>query len=257
MQMLYCFINNIHVDYVDLLWEGLHYSLEHPSILIPYLRFTKLIVSHYMTAFFEISRRARDKCHNLEDDMMVKNIFNLGKHKDRVGMKISSWMITDEMKLIENYQMYDAVFGKSCDELEAKQNVQKVKEHLIVEEIEKLTRFIRRKKFNVLAQDLQEIMEESLPKMVDDRVKELTKTQVPQERENLWAKISSQINNAITNHIPSQDDLPIWLALKYKFERLHVSDTLCRPSAVRPRDQDNPHDDAHPEGENDAKAEDV
>ncbi|GJR20798.1 hypothetical protein Tco_0969325 [Tanacetum coccineum] len=35
-----------------------------------------------------------------------------------------------------------------------------------------------RKKFNVLAQHLQEIMEDSLPIMVDDRVKELTMTQV-------------------------------------------------------------------------------
>ncbi|GJV65114.1 hypothetical protein Tco_1475942 [Tanacetum coccineum] len=49
------------------------------------------------------------------------------------------------------------------------------------------------------------------------------------------------------------DDLPIWLALKYKFERLHVSDTPCRPSVIRSRDQDDPHDDAHPEGENSAK----
>ncbi|GKD76908.1 hypothetical protein Tco_1339529 [Tanacetum coccineum] len=65
----YCFINNVHVDYADLLWEGLHYSLEHLSTLIPYLGFTKII--------------------------------------------------------------------KSLDELEAKQNVEKVKEHLIVEEIEK------------------------------------------------------------------------------------------------------------------------
>ncbi|GKC24939.1 hypothetical protein Tco_1027089 [Tanacetum coccineum] len=182
-----------------------------------------------------------------------------------------------------------------------------------------------RQKFNVLAQHLQEIMEESLPKMVDDQVKELTKTQVPiyvteglimereknqtdmakmiadaiqQERENLRAEITSQVNNAITNHIPSQvdssvrsymsnhilhvhptqasqastqeqqyqlyltmkdnpqlqqDDLPIWLALKFKFKRLHVSNTPCRPSAIRPRDQDDPHDDAHPEGENSAK----
>nr|GFB50143.1 hypothetical protein [Tanacetum cinerariifolium] len=50
-----------------------------------------------------------------------------------------------------------------------------------------------------------------------------------------------------------QDDLPVWLALKYKFERLHVSDTSCRPSAVHPRDQDDPRDDAHLEGENSAK----
>nr|GEY57025.1 hypothetical protein [Tanacetum cinerariifolium]GEY63420.1 hypothetical protein [Tanacetum cinerariifolium] len=43
------------------------------------------------------------------------------------------------------------------------------------------------------------------------------------------------------------------LALKYKFERLYVSNTSCRPSIVRPRDQDDPHDDAHPKGENSAK----
>ncbi|GJV65115.1 retrovirus-related pol polyprotein from transposon TNT 1-94 [Tanacetum coccineum] len=71
MQMLYCFVNNIHVDNADLLWEGFHYSLEHPTTLIPYLRFTKLIVSHYMTAFPKISRRAHDKYHNLDDDEMM------------------------------------------------------------------------------------------------------------------------------------------------------------------------------------------
>ncbi|GJW55807.1 hypothetical protein Tco_0099892 [Tanacetum coccineum] len=169
------------------------------------------------------------------------------------------------------------------------------------------------------------VMKESLPNMVDDHVKELTKTQVliyvaqglimerkqnqadvakmvadaiQKEQSNLWANITSQINNAITNHIPSQvdssvrnymsghilhvhptqasqafaqehqyqlyltmkdnpqlqhDDLPILLALKIKFEGLHASNTPCRSSAIRPRDQDNPHDDAHPEGEHSAK----
>ncbi|GKE85314.1 hypothetical protein Tco_1559056, partial [Tanacetum coccineum] len=61
--------------------EGLHYALEHPSKLISYPRFTKLIVGHYMTAFPEISRRVRDKYHNLEHDEMVKSIFNSGKNK--------------------------------------------------------------------------------------------------------------------------------------------------------------------------------
>ncbi|GJX63842.1 hypothetical protein Tco_0296742 [Tanacetum coccineum] len=140
-------------------------------------------------------------------------------------------------------------------------------------------------------------MEEALPNMVDDRVKELTKTQVSiyvaqglimerqqsqadvakmianaiqQERENLWAKITLQINNAITNHIPSHVDSSVrnymsghilhvlptqasQLALKIKFEGLHASHTPCRSFAIRPRDQDDPHDDAHPKGENSAK----
>ncbi|GJV22776.1 hypothetical protein Tco_1375471 [Tanacetum coccineum] len=111
MQMMYCFINNIHVDYAELLWEGLHYSLHHPTSSIPYPRFTKIIISHYMTNFPEISRRARDRYHNLKDDDIMKNIFNSGRYKDKVGMKIPAWMISEEMKHTEHYQMYAEVFG--------------------------------------------------------------------------------------------------------------------------------------------------
>ncbi|GKF10182.1 hypothetical protein Tco_0048108, partial [Tanacetum coccineum] len=35
MQMLYCFVKNLHVDYAELLKEGLYYALKHPSTLIP------------------------------------------------------------------------------------------------------------------------------------------------------------------------------------------------------------------------------
>ncbi|GJR20326.1 hypothetical protein Tco_0968853 [Tanacetum coccineum] len=89
MQMMYCFVNNIHVDYAELLWEGLYYSLHHPTSSIPYPRFTKIIISHYMTSFPEISRRARDRYHNLKDDDIMKNIFNSGRYKDKVGMQIT------------------------------------------------------------------------------------------------------------------------------------------------------------------------
>ncbi|GKB98028.1 hypothetical protein Tco_0984165 [Tanacetum coccineum] len=116
-------------------------------------------------------------------------------------------------------------------------------------------------------------MVKSLPTMVDTHIKEQVKKQVPeqvrdqvpvyvterlimerqktkeemermiakailQERGNIHAK--SQIQKAIDHHIPSQVD-----AL--------VPQTTCRPSAVLPRDHDDPHDDAHPEGENNAK----
>ncbi|GJY58608.1 hypothetical protein Tco_0458500 [Tanacetum coccineum] len=118
-------------------------------------------------------------------------------------------------------------------------------------------------------------MVESLPTMVDTHIKEQVKKQVPeqvrdqvpmyvaeglilerqktkeemermiakgilQERGNIQAEISSQIQKTIDNHIPSQVDTS-------------VPQTTCRTSTVRPRDQDDPHDDAHPEGENRAK----
>ncbi|GJU11479.1 retrovirus-related pol polyprotein from transposon TNT 1-94 [Tanacetum coccineum] len=111
MQMLYCFVNNIHVDYAELMWEGIYYSLHHPATSIPYPRFTKIIISHYMTIFPDISRRARDAYHNLQDDDIMKNIFNSGRNKNKVGMRIPAWMITEEMKLTEHYKMYAEVFG--------------------------------------------------------------------------------------------------------------------------------------------------
>ncbi|GKC82297.1 hypothetical protein Tco_1138014 [Tanacetum coccineum] len=47
--------------------------------------------------------------------------------------------------------------------------------------------------------------------------------------------------------------IAIWLALQIKFERNTVPQSACRSLSVRPRYQDDPHDDAHPKGENSAK----
>ncbi|GKE90515.1 hypothetical protein Tco_1567990, partial [Tanacetum coccineum] len=95
----------------ELMWEGIYYSLHHPATSIPYTRFTKIIISHYMTIFPEISRHPRDAYHNLQDDAIMKNIFNSGRNKNKVGMRIPPWMITEEMKLTEHYKMYVEVFG--------------------------------------------------------------------------------------------------------------------------------------------------
>ncbi|GJT80952.1 hypothetical protein Tco_1055294 [Tanacetum coccineum] len=283
MQRLYCFVNNIHVDYAELLWEGFYYPLKNQTTLIPYPIFTKLIMSHYMTAYPEISRRVRDRYHNLVDDVMIKSIFNSGKSKE--GENTSAPMKTS-VRLAEQ---------KSHEELEATQNVEKVtssplwnddnqvdpgtmleprndKESPEVEKIvdisqpemlieeEKISeedykryksffkelqgrygylfehlsaKFMPRRKFNELAKNLEDIMMESLPKLVDERIKRILQTQVllhvaqgiilereksqadvtkmiaeaiQQECVNLHLEISSQVNDAIANHIPSHVD---------------------------------------------------
>ncbi|GJZ36300.1 hypothetical protein Tco_0582491 [Tanacetum coccineum] len=92
------------------MWKHL-YSLHHPATSIPYPRFTKIIISHYMTIFPDISRRARDAYHNLQDDDIMKNIFNSGRNKNKVRMRIPAWMITDEMKLRRIIRCIHEVFG--------------------------------------------------------------------------------------------------------------------------------------------------
>ncbi|GJW35778.1 hypothetical protein Tco_0058698 [Tanacetum coccineum] len=94
------------------------------------------------------------------------------------------------------------------------------------------TRFTARKKFNVLAQHLQDVMEEALPKIVDDRVKELTMTHMQFSK-----------NARIFRHI-----------LLRKLTMLSLTIFHLRYFEIRPRDQDDPHDDAHPEGDNNSYA---
>nr|GFC73986.1 hypothetical protein [Tanacetum cinerariifolium] len=79
-------------------------------------------------------------------------------------------------------------------------------------------KFMPRKSFVTLADHLHEAMAGSLPTMADKHIKEQVEKQVPEQ-----------------------------------FEKLQVSQTTCRTPGVLPRDQDDPYDDAHPEGEKSTK----
>ncbi|GJU60520.1 retrotransposon protein, putative, ty3-gypsy subclass [Tanacetum coccineum] len=166
---------------------------------------------------------ARDKHHNLEDNAMVKNILNLGKHKDGVGMQIPSWMITNEMKLTDHYRVYAEVF-----------------EHLIAEEIEKLVD---------RAENIENVEDDSSTHRQDD-TKNIpgTRLEPRSNKESSEVEITAELQPVNINEEEeesAEDDYE----LKRRFERLHVATTPCRPSTIRPRDQD----DTHPEGENSSK----
>ncbi|GJR26600.1 hypothetical protein Tco_1102832 [Tanacetum coccineum] len=168
-------------------------------------------------------------------------------------------------------------------------------------------RFMPRKSFDTLADNLHDVMVETLPTMVDKHIKEQVMKQVPeqvrnqvlvyvaeglilerqkakeeterviakailQERGNIQAQISIQIENAIDNVIPSQVDASVRSYMSGHILRVHPAQlqTSSVPDQqyqlylamkadpqlspiVHPRDQDEPHDDAYPEGENSAK----
>ncbi|GJX63761.1 hypothetical protein Tco_0296661 [Tanacetum coccineum] len=57
----------------------------------------KIIVDHYMTENLDILRRLHEHYHKVENDEVVKTIFNFGKNKEGKGMKIPDWMLMEEM----------------------------------------------------------------------------------------------------------------------------------------------------------------
>ncbi|GJW47085.1 hypothetical protein Tco_0078731 [Tanacetum coccineum] len=136
MQMIYCFINNVHVDYAELLWEGLYYFLTHLTTLIPYPRFTKIIIDHYMTKHPDISRRVHDNYHRVENDDLYFRFCVPPRRQDPETLNPTSAEI-DITNLDETIQISIAT-QRSIKDYEAQKNVAKVKEHIVDEELDQL-----------------------------------------------------------------------------------------------------------------------
>nr|GEY65713.1 hypothetical protein [Tanacetum cinerariifolium] len=110
---------------------------------------------------------------------------------------------------------------KSHEELKAKQNKEKVKEHLMAEEIEKQV--------------------EGTKNIEENKVDSSTLRQNDNQND-LDARLEPRSNK-------ESPGVEITAAV----QPVNVNKEEEEPSAVRPRDQDDPHDDAHLEGENSAK----
>ncbi|GJS09662.1 hypothetical protein Tco_0366458 [Tanacetum coccineum] len=164
-------------------------------------------------------------------------------------------------------------------------------------------RFMPRTSSDQLADNIHDVMMETLPSLVKEKVTEQVKKEVPaqvrdqvpvylakglilerkmtkeeterliskailKERGGMQAQISSQIQNAIDNAIPSLVDASVRSYMSSHILYVHPTQVQSSSvpeqqyqlylamkadplfSAVRTRDQDDPHDDAHPEGEN-------
>ncbi|GKC24286.1 retrovirus-related pol polyprotein from transposon TNT 1-94, partial [Tanacetum coccineum] len=110
-----CMIFSQMLNNSELLWEDFTILLPSNISNALSIRFIqKIIISLYMTLFLHdilktivsYSFCARDMYHNLQDDDIMKNIFDSGRYKDKVGMQIPDWM-----KHTEHYRMYAEVFG--------------------------------------------------------------------------------------------------------------------------------------------------
>ncbi|GJV11838.1 hypothetical protein Tco_1353379 [Tanacetum coccineum] len=257
MQMIYCFINNIHVDYVELLWEGLHYSLHHPTSLIPYPRFTKIIISHYMTNFPEISRKIQRQSWN--EDSSLDDLKRNEAHEalsDVCGAPMPTVDKADEMILQDTLQVSLAEH-KSREEQEARENVELVNEHLASVEIEKMV--------------LEPRIDKESPEVeiTNDKELEITNVVIPvnvnEEEylfEHLRAKFLSKksfdtladhLQEVMVESLPTMVDKHIKEQVEKQVPEQVPQDSLVKLLSSPQEDQDDPHDDAHTERENSAK----
>nr|GEY48137.1 helitron helicase-like domain-containing protein [Tanacetum cinerariifolium] len=116
-------------------------------------------------------------------------------------------------------------------------------------------KFMPRKSFVTLADHLHEAMADSLTTITKEEMENMIAKAILQECGNIQASIFSQIQQAIVNDIPSQVDASVRSYMSGHILHVHPAQpqTTYVPEQQYQLDQDDPHDDAHPEGEKGAK----
>nr|GFC60826.1 hypothetical protein [Tanacetum cinerariifolium] len=106
--------NQMNIDYVALLWEDFMYQADNREISsarkehMPYPRFTKVIIDHFISKENTISIRNMINLHTSRDDTLLGTLKFVSKTEDYhiYGAVIPDGMINDDIKLSKAYKTY-------------------------------------------------------------------------------------------------------------------------------------------------------
>nr|GEU39177.1 retrovirus-related Pol polyprotein from transposon TNT 1-94 [Tanacetum cinerariifolium] len=113
-QILWGMYNKKNVEYVAPLWEDFIYQADNKEIgstrkeHMPYPRFTKVIINHFISKVKTISMRNRIKLYTIRDDLLLDTLKFVSKKQDyqQYGALISDDMINQDIKDSQTYKTY-------------------------------------------------------------------------------------------------------------------------------------------------------
>ncbi|GKA70860.1 hypothetical protein Tco_0776999 [Tanacetum coccineum] len=114
LQVLWEMVINRNVDYADLIWEDFKFQIDSRQIstekkeLLPFPRFTKLIIKYILSHHNIVSKRLQSNKHGIKLDAVLKNLkfANKGEKDPIYGMEIPKDMLSDEIKASTDYLNY-------------------------------------------------------------------------------------------------------------------------------------------------------
>ncbi|GJT33033.1 hypothetical protein Tco_0923452 [Tanacetum coccineum] len=257
------FVNNIHVDYAELLWEGIYYSPHHPTSSIPYPRFTKIIMiieEMKHTEHYRMYAEVFGLDVPLTQSQLTESTQGMHRKPSAPSRRENVERSTTHWRLKEIGRWLEPRSDKESPEVESTNDKEVEVTNVVIpvnvnEEEDEITDEVE---CHLIPSDhLQEVLVRIYTHYGDNHInKEQVKKQVPEQLNQTLYVPEQQYQLYLSmkdNPQLQQQDIAIWIALQMKFENLQVPQTTCKPYTVRPRDHDDPYDDAHLEGENSAK----
>ncbi|GJU99162.1 hypothetical protein Tco_1328433 [Tanacetum coccineum] len=113
-----------NVDFVELLWEDFAFQIDNhlSKGSMPYPRFTKIIINHFISQNKSISMRNRINLHTARDDSLLGTLKYVSKTKERqvYGALIPKEMINEDILNSTAYQTYFAYASGVKDLMKAR-----------------------------------------------------------------------------------------------------------------------------------------
>ncbi|GJW14321.1 hypothetical protein Tco_0018454 [Tanacetum coccineum] len=139
--------HNNNVDYVELLWEDFMFQIDNRNTSaarkenMPYPRFTKAIIQHFISKDKSISMRNRQSMHTVQDDSILGSLKFVSKTEEyqMYGALIPAGMTNRKMRDSTAYKTYlafaiGAVTPKKARQYKKPASLSKKKTLIIVEE---------------------------------------------------------------------------------------------------------------------------
>ncbi|GJW61673.1 hypothetical protein Tco_0111008 [Tanacetum coccineum] len=119
IEILWGIYHKANVDYAALIWEDLQYQIDNRKSkvrrceIMPYPRFTKVIIHHFMSQHKSISKRQGLPYHTVDKDGVLDRLKFIikGENHQVYGKSIPNTLITDE---IQNSEAYKTFIGLSA-----------------------------------------------------------------------------------------------------------------------------------------------
>ncbi|GJR22471.1 hypothetical protein Tco_0970998 [Tanacetum coccineum] len=114
LKVLWGMVTKTNVDYANLIWEDFKFQIDSRQIsakkkeLLPFPRFTKLIIKHIVSLHNNLSERPQSYHHVIKLDAVLGNLkfANKGENDPIYGMAIPMEAISDKIKASTDYSNY-------------------------------------------------------------------------------------------------------------------------------------------------------
>nr|GEU84712.1 hypothetical protein [Tanacetum cinerariifolium] len=113
-QLLWGLYHSRNIDYAFLIWEDYVYQIEHKKqkkgIEMYYLRFTKVVIHHFMSKDLSIPRRNKVNWHYVRDDNIFSTIKVVSRHQDtqQYGAILPIELTNEDIRNTTAYKEYYA-----------------------------------------------------------------------------------------------------------------------------------------------------